>query len=201
MSIFDREPPPFLRRETSIVYGADIEDVYSRVLDWVKKEKSTIIESTPPTLIRVIHQPYGVDHKAYKKEIEVKLLQIKTDIIVDFTVVRTVDYDVNTPTMVFWGLFEDFFSYIGAQVTKEMRRRLYPLNKMNRSIQFNWALILIFGFFSLTALVIFLDLELFIGVLSAIAVSFPALIGIKEIRRLLKLKKELYTEEKGTNYQ
>jgi len=180
----------YLKRDTVIIKNKDITEIFSSTLGWLEKEKADILEIEPPFFVSAIHQ-YGVDEKLYKKEIQIKLSTINSGLQIEFTVVKTIDYSVNSPSMVFIGLIEDFYKHIGVKVTDEIIRRLYPIDALNRLIRNN--LIVIFLFNSISLIFILQGaFENFLAILGIVGISGMSIPSLISIIRFYNVKNRLY---------
>ena len=138
----------FLIKDELIIEVTDIEHIFDKSILWLKKENAKILEKMPPFFMVAIHQ-HGLDANLYPKKIQIKLSKLENKVEVEFKIMKSMIERVNTRSIFFRKLIEDYYRYIGINVDNDILKRIYPEEVLNNLIKKNLYVILILFFFPL----------------------------------------------------
>jgi hypothetical protein len=178
------------KREEAIVKNNNVETVYDKAMEWLKKEKAIIKEADPSLHINAIHKADSVDQILFDKEISIDLFTRGRDVSVRLTVDNVINLS-NRKGMYFFNFFEYFFEYVGAEVTEEILRDVYPVKGLNKMIYIQMIYVVILcslGFLLLASY----EAQPFLAIMGTLAFFTLTLIPLEPLMYAWRMKKRLY---------
>lgn len=186
--------PNFLLKDKVVIEAKYIEEIFDKSILWLKKENAKILEKKPPYFAVAMHQ-YGIDANLYPKKIQIDLSELKNKIEIEFKIMKSVSGRVNTRSIFFRKLIEDYYRFIGVNVDNDILKRIYPEKVLNTLIKRTLYGIFVLNLISIIVIIskifgFWLDFILFLFMVMGFSgLSIPSII---DYFKYSKLKNRLY---------